>query len=44
LAHSSGTGFELTVDGTQVPVSYAEVVRARLVPEWPDKSIKGRKR
>jgi ribosome maturation factor RimP len=44
LAHSGDSGFELTVDGTPVPVSYAEVLRARLVPEWPDKSIKGRKR
>lgn len=44
LGHSSGAGFELTVDGTQWPMTYAEVLRARLVPEWPDKSIKGRKR
>ena len=44
LAQSDATGFELTVDGTPVPIGYAEVSRARLVPEWPDKSIKGRKR
>ena len=28
----------------QVHLDYADVHRARLVPEWPDKSIKGRKR
>ena len=44
LEQASATGIELTVDGTQVQLTYAEVFRARLVPEWPDKSIKGRKR
>ena len=44
LVQSSNAGFELSVDGTQVLLGYADVFRARLVPEWPDKSIKGRKR
>ncbi len=44
LAGASSTGIEMSVEGTQVHLDYAEVFRARLVPEWPDKSIKGRKR
>ena len=35
---------EVSVDDMRVQLNYAEVHRARLVPEWPDKSIKGRKR
>jgi ribosome maturation factor RimP len=37
-------GIDLEVDGTRVPLNYAEIFRARLVPEWPDKSSKGRRR
>ena len=44
LVQAGTTGIELAVDGVPVQLSYAEVFRARLVPEWPDKSIKGRKR
>jgi ribosome maturation factor RimP len=44
LVQAGATGIELAVDGAAVPLSYAEIFRARLVPEWPDKSIKGRKR
>ena len=44
LAGADGGGMELTVDGTQVLLNYAEVFRARLVPEWPDRSAKGRRR
>jgi ribosome maturation factor RimP len=44
LAQAGAGGIELTVDGTQVPLDYAEIFRARLVPEWPDKSSKGAKR
>ncbi len=44
LVLAGPTGIELAVDGAPVQLSYAEVFRARLVPEWPDKSIKGRKR
>jgi len=44
LVQAGTTGIELAVDGMQVPLNYAEIFRARLVPEWPDKSIKGRKR
>jgi ribosome maturation factor RimP len=44
LVQSSSAGFELNVEGAQVLLSYADAFRTRLVPEWPDKSIKGRKR
>jgi ribosome maturation factor RimP len=44
LARSDATGIELEVDGGQLPLAYAEIFRARLVPEWPDHSSKGRKR
>lgn len=44
LAQSGATGIELEVDGTIVLLNYAEIFRARLVPEWPDNSSKGRKR
>jgi ribosome maturation factor RimP len=44
LLRAGSTGIELAVDDMQVPVGYAEIFRARLIPEWPDKSIKGRKR
>jgi ribosome maturation factor RimP len=44
LVLAGPTGIELAVDGAPVQLSYAEIFRARLVPEWPDKSIKGRKR
>ncbi len=44
LISAGETGFEMSVDGVQVHLDYADVHRARLVPEWPDKSIKGRKR
>jgi ribosome maturation factor RimP len=37
-------GIDLEVDGTRVPLSYTEIFRARLVPEWPDNSSKGRRR
>ena len=44
LAQVGATGIELTVDGTQVPLAYTDIFRARLAPEWPDTSGKGRKR
>lgn len=44
LAQAGASGIELTVDGVQVQLDYAEIYRARLVPEWPDKSLKGKKR
>jgi len=44
LLQASPTGIEVAVDDQRVQLSYAEVHRARLVPEWPEKSIKGRKR
>ena len=44
LAHAGAAGIELDVDGVQVALNYAELFRARLVPEWPDHSRKGKKR
>jgi ribosome maturation factor RimP len=44
LAQVGATAIELTVDGTQVPLAYTDIFRARLVPEWPDTAGKGRKR
>ena len=44
LLRSDVSGIELAVDGAQLQLSYADIYRARLVPEWPDKSLKGRKR
>jgi ribosome maturation factor RimP len=44
LAQVGAAGVELTVDGTQVPLAYTDIFRARLVPEWPDSAGKGRKR
>ena len=35
---------EVDVDGEMVSASYAEILRARLVPEWPDNSSRGRRR
>src|SRR5882672_10552540 len=40
LAQAGATGFELAVDGTQVPLAYTDIFRARLAPEWPDTSGK----
>jgi ribosome maturation factor RimP len=44
LVQAGPAGIELVVDGTHIQLNYAEVYRARLVPEWPEKSVKGRKR
>jgi ribosome maturation factor RimP len=44
LAQVGAAGIELSVDGTVVPLAYADIFRARLVPEWPDTAGKGRKR
>src|SRR4029077_7831041 len=44
LSRADATGIEVAVDGVQVQLHYAEIFRARLVPEWPDTSVKGRKR
>ncbi|MDE2220424.1 MAG: ribosome maturation factor RimP [Gammaproteobacteria bacterium] len=44
LAQVGATGIELSVDGAPLPLAYADIFRARLVPEWPDASGKGRKR
>lgn len=43
LVQSDANGLELMVDGTQVAFPYRDVFRARLVPEWPEKSVKGRR-
>ena len=44
LAQAGATGIELTVDGTQVPLAFTDILRARLAPQWPETSSKGRKR
>ena len=44
LARVDAAGIELTVDGTTVPLAFADIFRARLVPEWPEKPGKGKKR
>jgi len=44
LEQAGPAGIELVVDGMHIQLNYAEVYRARLVPEWPEKSVKGRKR
>ena len=43
LLQADASGLELAVDGAHVALAYPEVFRARLVPEWPDKSGRGRK-
>jgi ribosome maturation factor RimP len=43
--HAAGAErVEVDVDGELVSASYAELMRARVVPEWPDNSSKGRRR
>jgi ribosome maturation factor RimP len=44
LTRADGEGFELNVDGTAVPVRYAEVGKTRLAPEWVKAGPRGRKR
>jgi len=44
LVRSDANGLELMVDGVAVAFPYREVFRARLVPEWPEQSVKGRRR
>jgi ribosome maturation factor RimP len=44
LLQSDAEGIELEVDGTRVNLRYPDMGRARLVPEWPEKPIKGRRR
>jgi ribosome maturation factor RimP len=44
LLHSGPAGIEMAVDDSRVQMEYEEIFRARLVPEWPDKSAKGKKR
>ena len=44
LARVDAAGIELTVDGISVPLAFADIFRARLVPEWPEKPGKGKKR
>jgi ribosome maturation factor RimP len=44
LARVDAAGIELTVDGAAVPLAFADIFRARLVPEWPEKPGKGKKR
>ena len=43
LLQSDADGMELMVEGAAVAFSYREVAQARLVPEWPEKSVKGKR-
>ena len=44
LTRADEDGFELNVDGSAVPVRYAEVGITRLAPEWSKAGPRGRKR
>lgn len=44
LVRSDEEGIEMAVDGIQVTLRYPELLRVRIVPEWPEKAVKGRKR
>jgi ribosome maturation factor RimP len=44
LLRSDADGCTLEVDGVDVTLRYPDLLRARLVPEWPDKAVKGRRR
>jgi ribosome maturation factor RimP len=44
LSRVDAAGIELTVDGSTVPLVFGDIFRARLVPEWPEKPGKGKKR
>jgi ribosome maturation factor RimP len=43
LLQSDADGMELMVEGAAVAFPYREVAQARLVPEWPEKSVKGKR-
>jgi ribosome maturation factor RimP len=43
LVRADEEGFELNVDGTVVTVSYAEVGRTRLAPEWVKPAPRGKR-
>ena len=44
LQSAAAQGVEVDVDGELVSARYDEILRARLVPEWPDNSSRGRRR
>jgi ribosome maturation factor RimP len=44
LLRSDAEGIDMAVDGADVRLRYPEVLRARIVPEWPEQAVKGRKR
>ena len=44
LSRSDAEGIVMDVDGTEVKLRYPELLRARIVPEWPEKAVKGKKR
>ncbi len=44
LLQSDAEGIEIEVDGARVSLRYPEMVRVRLVPEWPERPVKGRRR
>jgi ribosome maturation factor RimP len=44
LTRADEDGFELNVDGSAVPIRYAEVGRTRLAPDWSKPAPRGKKR
>ena len=44
LQRSDAEGIEMEVDGIGVKLRYPELLRARIVPEWPEKAVKGKRR
>jgi ribosome maturation factor RimP len=44
LLNVAATGIEVAVDGVTVVLGFGDIAQTRLVPEWPDKSSKGRRR
>ncbi|MFT3905222.1 MAG: ribosome maturation factor RimP [Steroidobacteraceae bacterium] len=42
LRRADASGIELEVDGTAVTLGYAEIAKARLVPEWPENKARRR--
>jgi len=44
LVRADDDGFELDVDGSAVPIRYAEVGKTRLAPDWSKPAPRGKKR
>lgn len=44
LVRADASGIGLEVDGNGVSAAYGEIAHTRLVPEWPEKAGKGRRK